>query len=126
MVVVANVAVVVAVVVAGVIFVGHGHGDDHDYDHHRSLRPGAQVRRGMVPLLAAIRAFAALAVGPRINSVHHATPASSHGGAVIPWHNAWVMSLVRRLGIAPLLLAIAGLLGGGEFFGFSCSSIGRF
>jgi len=48
-----------------------------------------------------------------IDDVRRATPASSHGGAGIPWHNAWVMSLVRRLGVVPLLLAIAGLLGGG-------------
>jgi hypothetical protein len=43
------VAVDVAVAVAGAITIGHGHETDHDhvYDHHRSLRVGARLDRGM-------------------------------------------------------------------------------
>ena len=44
--------VVVAVAVAGVIFVGHGHGDGyvHDRDHHPPHRLDARVRLGKVSL----------------------------------------------------------------------------
>ena len=55
---------VVAVVVAGVISVGHGQGHDHDnvcdYDHHPPLRLGARVHPGKAPPSAAFRDVATL------------------------------------------------------------------
>jgi hypothetical protein len=58
------VVVVLAVAVAGVIFVGHvGHGDVYDRDHHSQFRLGASIRRGKASLSTAFCDVIALGAG---------------------------------------------------------------
>ena len=60
----------VAVAVAGVIFVGHGNVHADVYDHHSQLQLGASLRRGKASLSAAFRDAAAAVAGLRKEPIH--------------------------------------------------------
>ena len=76
-----------------------------------------RVRMSVVEWRPFLLPFAPLPRLPRdhdIDDVRRATPASSHGGAGIPWHNAWVMSdeIYARLAYDGLQVPRIGALPG--------------
>jgi hypothetical protein len=70
------VAVVVVVVVAGVITVGHGQGheNDHVYDHHRTFRSGTRLDHGKVYFSGTVRPFVSLVTGLRRSTISAPVP----------------------------------------------------